>query len=95
MPFLFDQKRKIKMKQLFLVLVLLVSACAQLMHGQEQPVIQKSVKEKIFFTTCSGGAEDWQSCNMKAGRTCNAGYIALNRFETVLGGRRELTFQCK
>jgi len=93
-PFLFDQKRKIQMKYLFFVLALLVSACSQLMHGQEQPVIQKSTKEKIFFTTCSGSVEVWGTCNQKAARTCQGGYHVLDKFESAVGGRRELTFQC-
>jgi len=82
------------MKYLFLVFVLLISACAQLMHGQEQPVIQKNAKEKIYFTTCSGSVEDWGTCNTKAKNTCNNRYQVLNRFESAVGGRRELTFQC-
>lgn len=82
------------MKYTILMLILLVSACAQLMNGQQQPVIQKSVKEKIFFTTCSGAVEDWGSCNRKARSTCANGYSELKRFESAVGGRRELTFQC-
>jgi len=94
-PFLFDQKGTIKMKSLLLALTILLSACAQLMHGQEQPVIQKSAKEKIYFTTCSGTVEDWGACNNKAQRTCVNGYMVVNKFESAYASRRELTFQCK
>ncbi len=79
----------------YLLLALLLVGCAQLMNGQQQPVIQKSVKEKIFFTTCSGAVEDWGSCNKKAQSTCASEFTVIRRFENAVGGRRELTFQCK
>jgi hypothetical protein len=82
------------MKYLLLISALMIVSCAQLMNGQQQPVIQKSVKEKIFFTTCSGAVEDWSSCNRKARSTCTNGYSEIKRFESAVGGRRELTFQC-
>lgn len=83
------------MKYFMIGSLLLLSACQQLMHGQEQPVIQKSVKEKIFFTTCSGSVEYWGTCDSKAKTTCNNKYQVINKFESAVGGRRELTFQCQ
>ena len=68
--------------------------CAQLMHGQEQPVITKSTKDGVYFTTCSGAVEDWASCNNKAMRVCRNGYTEMNRIESSTGTKRELTFQC-
>ena len=76
------------------MVVLILSGCAQLMHGQLQPVTVKDAKNKIMFTTCSGAAEDWYSCNQKAERTCEKGYYVLEKFENAIGGRRELTFKC-
>ena len=84
------------MKKTILLCLLLLSACAQLQHGQEQPVILKSVKEKIYFTSCTGAAEDWGSCHSKARATCSGDYITLKRYEQIKGTIiRELTFQCE
>ncbi len=82
------------MKLLIIGFVFLTTGCAQLMHGQLQPVILKDVKKQIMFTTCSGAAEDWSSCNRKAGEVCTNGYYALEKFENANGGIRELTFKC-
>lgn len=76
----------------WLMLLMLLSGCAQLMHGEQQPVIPQG--KSTFFTTCSGGAEDWGSCYQKAGKTCPGGYEVLNKFEGNVGGRREFTFMC-
>jgi len=83
------------MKKLFLISLFLVTSCAQLSKGQVQPVIEKNYKEQIFFTTCSGAVEDWGTCANKASETCKNGYVVLKRYENIVGGRRELTFQCK
>ena len=82
------------MKNLVIVLSIFCASCAQLLNGEKQPVIEKSYKDKIYFTTCSGAVEDWGSCNTKAADKCSKGYKVLNRFESAVGGRRELTFQC-
>lgn len=82
-------------KSLIIISSLLLTSCAQLMHGQQQPVVLKNAKEKIYFTTCSGSVEDWGTCNSKAHERCAGGYLVLNKFESAVAGRRELTFQCK
>lgn len=81
-------------KKLIILSALPLIGCTQLMQGQEQPVISKSSKDGIYFTTCSGAVEDWASCNNKAMRICSSGYSALNRIENTTGTKRELTFQC-
>lgn len=80
-----------------LIILSFLVGCSTLNNpsGALQPVITKSLKEKIYFTTCSGAVEDWGSCNYKAQSTCSNGYSAINKFESAVGGRRELTFQCK
>ena len=75
--------------------VFLLSGCAQLMNGQEQPVITKNTKEKLFYTTCSGAVEFWGSCYKKASRTCVNGYLITEKTENANGGFRSMTFQCK
>ncbi len=82
------------MKLLIIVLILALTGCAQLMNGQLQPVVVKDVKNKILFTTCSGAVETWHTCNQKAENSCSNGYYPLDKFESVMGGRRELTFKC-
>ena len=76
------------------IFFLILSGCAQLMNGQRQPVIMKDANKKIMFTTCSGAVEDWYSCNQKAENTCEKGYYVIEKFENIVGGRRELTFKC-
>jgi hypothetical protein len=84
------------MRKTFLVIALLTSAgCAQLQHGQEQPVVQKSVKESIYFTTCAGAVESWSDCHAKAHRTCQSEYSVLSTEDDHMGTKRDLTFQCK
>jgi len=80
------------MKTAFLVVFIFLSGCAQLMNGATQPVVMKGGN---MFTTCSGAVEDWSSCNNKASKTCPKGYEVLEKAESSVGGRRELTFNCK
>ncbi len=82
-------------KYLAITLLLLSSSCAQLMNGQMQPVTVKDYKQQIMFTSCSGSVEDWGSCSQKAAKSCEKGYDILNKIESAVGGRREITFQCK
>ena len=82
------------MKYLIIGSLLLLSACQQLMQGQQQPVIYKNAKENTLFTTCSGSVEYWGSCFDKAKNSCPKGYIVLDKNENPTSGRRELTFKC-
>ncbi len=83
------------MNKLYILSFLLLSACAQLMNGQLQPVKIVDPNKSIYSTSCSGAVEDWGSCNIKAKDTCSNSYDVLKRFESAVGGRREITFQCK
>jgi len=78
-----------------LMTVFALVGCAQLKKGEMQPVKRIDVKEPIYFTTCSGSVETWNSCNNKATKTCPNGYETINKLENPVGGRRELTFRCK
>lgn len=80
------------MKTIVLVLTLLLTACAQLMNGQEQPVISK--KDGVYYTTCSGAVENWGSCYNKASRTCPKGYSIWEKTDNANGGFRTMTFKC-
>jgi len=82
------------MKYLIVVILLSLSACAQLKKGEMQPVKRIDAKEPIYFTTCSGSVEYWGSCNDKARDTCKGAYEVVNKLESPVGGRRELTFRC-
>ena len=84
------------MKYLLATLILTLTGCAQLQHGQEQPVISKFSKEKgeYFFTTCGGAVEEWNTCYQKAHRTCASGYSIVSKYDNNKGTQRELTFQC-
>lgn len=82
------------MKYLLLSLVLITSACAQLMKGAEQPVTQYR-DVNTFRTTCSGVAEDWGSCARKARRTCPNGYQIEDKFQDSNGAIRSMIFSCK
>ena len=81
------------MKYLFTLFVLVLTGCAQLQHGQMQPV--KSIGSNKYFTTCAGAVEDWPSCYDKASTTCNGKYDVITRDDNNRGTKRELTFQCK
>jgi hypothetical protein len=83
------------MKFILVGITVFLIGCAQLIKGQQQTIIEKNFKERVYFTTCSGAVEDWGSCNQKAQSTCLNGYSVLEKFENAVGGRRELTFQCK
>ena len=72
---------------------ILLTGCAQLMHGQQQPVVPKG--QGTYFTTCSGTVEEWGSCSSKAKNTCANGYEVLDKAESAVGGKREMTFMCK
>jgi hypothetical protein len=88
---------EVSMKALSLFpLIFSIVACSTLSNpnGALQPVVRKSTKEKIFYTTCSGSVEDWGSCYRKAKETCDKGYEVISRHEEVVGGKRELTFGC-
>ena len=80
------------MKKLLLCAVFLLSGCAQLMHGQEQPVVARN---GVYFTTCAGAVEDWPSCYEKASRTCSGKYEIITKGDNSRGTQRDLTFQCK
>lgn len=73
--------------------LIVLNGCAQIMQGQQQPV--KLLKDNLFVTSCGGAVETWGSCNNKAERTCNNGYVVVNKIENAIGTVRELTFQCK
>jgi len=81
------------MKSALIVGILMLSGCAQLMHGDTQPVVK--LKNGDMFTTCSGAVEEWSSCNAKARQTCANGFEVLHKDESPVGGKRELTFNCK
>ena len=80
------------MRKSILMILLILTGCTQLMHGQLQPV--KLKKANVYMTTCSGAVEDWSSCKDKASQTCAHGYEVLDRIESIVGARREITFQC-
>ena len=85
------------MKLILITILLAVSACSTLTNSNNtmQPVTYKNRQEKIMFTTCSGAVEEWGSCFAKAAKTCPNHYEVIERFETPVGGKRELTFKCK
>lgn len=82
------------MYKLFLVSVFVITSCAQLTKGAEQPVVQYR-DVKTFKTTCSGSVEDWGSCHRKAKRTCANGYEVTDRYNDSNGIVREMIFTCK
>lgn len=82
------------MKYVFLIILLQLSACAQLMKTAEQPV--KPYRDaNTYRTTCSGAVEHWGSCNQKANRTCSKGYLIVEKITDSNGVHRELIFSCK
>ena len=83
------------MKRVSILLLLAVTACAQLQKGQLQPVLAKDLKQNIWVTNCGGAVEVWGGCYDKAKDTCSNNYTVLSRVENQTGTKRELTFQCK
>jgi hypothetical protein len=83
------------MKYILLLLLTSLAGCAQLQHGEIQPVIIKDLKNEIMYTTCSGAVERWPDCYKKAIMACSKGYKIIQENENAQGGIRELTFQCK
>ena len=85
------------MKKTILVALLSLVGCAQLQHGQEQPVISKLSKEKgeYYFTTCAGAVEGWSDCYQKASQACNKQYVVLDIVDNNRGPQRDFTFPCK
>lgn len=81
------------MRALIFIMALLVAGCAQLMKGQQQPVVAKG--QGLYFTTCSGTVEEWGSCFSKAKQTCANGYEITSKNEGSVGGKREMEFLCK
>ena len=82
------------MKYIFLLLVLGLAGCDQLLRGQEQPVRQIGL-EGLYYTTCSGVAETIGNCYEKAKRTClGNNYSIVRQTQDSSGVHRELTFQC-
>ena len=77
------------------ITVFLLAGCQQLQHGQMQPIKLIDAKNNIYFTSCSGAVEESSSCKDKAYKTCPNGYLIIDKVESAVGGRRELTFQCK
>ncbi len=82
------------MKFTILILFPFIISCAQLMHGQEQPVVMKDAKNSVWYTTCSGAVETWYNCNKKAEEKCKKGYYSLEKTENGNGGFRTMTFKC-
>jgi len=94
-PFAFKDIERQKMKKLINFIFLLLIGCAQLQHGQEQPVLSKNSKENIYYTTCGGAVETWADCYEKAAKTCNKNYVVIAKGDNSRGTQRDLTFQCK
>jgi hypothetical protein len=84
------------MKLLFLIFLMNLSGCAQLMHGSPLPVVTiKDANQKLMAIDCSGLANNWGVCYDRAGNSCPAGYEVTDKQETPRGAMRELTFRCK
>jgi hypothetical protein len=83
------------MKVFLIVLVGLLSGCAQLMNGQTQPVLKSHIYKDAYFTTCGGAVENWGSCNDKAQSTCAKGYKILEKNADSTGVKREIHFECR
>ena len=81
------------MRASLMITLLLLAGCAQLMKGQQQPVVQRG--PGLYFTTCSGTVEDWGTCYSKAKETCPNGYEVTSKVEGSVGGKREMEFLCK
>ena len=83
------------MKLIIVSLMLGLSGCARLEHGDQQSVIVKDATKQIMYTTCSNAAEDWSTCYSKALKTCPNDYIVLEKTENANWKYRTMTFQFK
>jgi hypothetical protein len=83
--------------KLFIILVALLSGCAQLTNsgGYASPVKLIDDKQKIYSNLCSGTVEDWGNCGDRANKTCANSYEIIKKVETPVGAKRELIFRCK
>ena len=81
------------MRVLAMMVLFSLAGCAQLMKGQQQPVVPKG--QGTYFTTCSGTVEEWGNCYSKAKQTCSNGYEVTSKNESAVGGKREMEFICK
>ena len=82
------------MKTRILLIIALLSGCAQLSNGQVQPVVVKDSVKQIFLTNCGGAVEDWGTCHSKAMNACVNGYTIIQKVQNSTGTQRELTFKC-
>ncbi len=83
------------MNKFFLIFVIIISGCAQLMNGQTQPTIKSLKFKNAFFTSCGGAVEDWGTCNRKAMVACPTGYTVLEKDTNSTGTKREIHFECR
>jgi hypothetical protein len=92
MPFFYFGNR---MKIFFVIssALFFLTACQQLLNGQQQPVKTRSNGD--YFVGCGGAVETWGSCNNKAMNTCPKGYDVIAKDENSTGTVRELTFKCR
>ena len=77
-----------------IVLLLTMTGCAQLMHGQFPEPVEINAKLHLMSVDCSGPANDWTTCHAAAGNSCEHGYSVADRHESSNGGR-VLDYQCK
>ncbi len=83
------------MKLIFVSIIFILSGCAQLMSGQQQPVSYSNKYKNAYFTSCSGAVEVWANCNEKAMQKCPSGYSVLEKTDDSNGVKREIHFECK
>lgn len=82
------------MKKILAIACILITGCAQLSHGQIQPVTVLDKKENILMTNCGGAVETWGSCFQKAKSVCPNGHKVIGRDENTTGTLRKLIFKC-
>jgi len=82
------------MKFTLLTLVFILSGCAQLMNGQEQPVRYSDKFKDAYYTSCGGAVETWSSCDRKALKKCPSGYTVLEKSDDTTGVNKQLSFKC-
>jgi len=84
------------MKTLYLIPLLGLVGCAQLMHGQPPDAPRRiDIKTPLYFTDCSGVANDFGGCYDAAGKTCPNGYDVVEKIQTSRAIDRSLKFLCK